>query len=289
MPAHNEEKVIGRCLRRLTDGARDGEVEVIVVANACRDATAEIARRMGVPVRVAETPVASKAQSLNLGDRLARGKTRIYVDADVELSIDAVRQVAACLERGEALAAAPRMHIDLAHSSWAVRAYYRLWQLLPYFRQGVIGAGVYALSEVGRQRFGQFPEVFSEDEFVRLIMKPTERRMVESCEFTVRAPRTLRDLIRVRARWLGANRELHEKFPHLGRNEHRSYGPSLRMIARRPRLWLDVPVYVLVRLAAEVVVARRRLLGRRMQWTRDESVREPATKGSTRQVESRAG
>lgn len=250
---------------------------MIVVANACRDATAEIARRVGVPVRVAETPVASKVHSLNIGDQMALGKTRIYVDADVELSIDAVRQVAACLERGDALAAAPRMNVDLSCSSWGVQAYYRLWQVLPYYRAGVIGAGVYALSEAGRKRFGEFPEVFSEDEFVRLIMKPQERLMVDSCEFTVRAPRTLRDLIRIRARWLAANRRLHERFPDLGRNEQRSYRDSLVTILRRPRLWFDVPVYALVRLLAELVVARRWLLGTRMHWTRDDSAREASS------------
>lgn len=273
VPAHNEEQVIGRCLRGLTHGAPADELEVIVVANACRDATAEIARRIGAPVRVTETPVASKAHSLNLGDRLARGATRVYVDADVELDFAAVREMAAALERGEALVVSPRMRLDLGESSPLVRAYYRVWQQMPYYRAGVIGSGVYALSQAGRARFERFPEVFSEDEFVRLMVAPGERRMLESCQFTVRAPRTLRDLIRVRARWLSANRQLLRQYPRLRANERKNYTSSLRRILASPSLWSSVLVFVFVRLAAEALCLRQVLRGGSAAWTRDESNR----------------
>ena len=43
IPAHNERRVIGRCLRALREGAAPGELDVIVVANACTDDTAAIA------------------------------------------------------------------------------------------------------------------------------------------------------------------------------------------------------------------------------------------------------
>ncbi len=273
VPAHNEEKVIDRCLRTLTRGAREGELEVIVVANACRDATAEIARRIGAPVRVTETPVASKAQSLNLGDQLAKGSTRIYVDADVEMDLQAVRELAESLARGEALVVSPKMRLDLDGSSRLVRAYYRVWQQMPYYQAGVIGSGVYALSAAGRARFERFPDVFSEDEFVRLMVAPDERRMLESCQFTVRAPRTLRDLVRVRARWLTANRQLLRQYPRLRANERKNYASSLRRIMTTPSLWPCVPVFVFVRLAAELLRLRQIMLGRRVTWTRDESTR----------------
>lgn len=53
VPAHNEEALLGRCLRSLLDAARhpdlDGEpVQVLVVLDACSDGSAEVARRLGV-------------------------------------------------------------------------------------------------------------------------------------------------------------------------------------------------------------------------------------------------
>jgi hypothetical protein len=144
---------------------------------------------------------------------------------------------------------------------------------MPYYQGGVIGSGVYALSSAGRARFERFPDVFSEDEFVRLNMHPDERQMLDSCRFTVRAPRALTDLIRIRARWLAANRQLHRSYPKLRANERKGYLASLRKITGTPSLWPSVPVFVFVRLAAELIWLRQTLLGRQMAWTRDESTR----------------
>jgi cellulose synthase/poly-beta-1,6-N-acetylglucosamine synthase-like glycosyltransferase len=77
VPAHDEETLIGAGLEALTRGAEPGELEVIVVCNGCRDATADVARRVGEPVRVIETPVASKIHALNLGDQAASGYPRL--------------------------------------------------------------------------------------------------------------------------------------------------------------------------------------------------------------------
>src|SRR4051812_46956466 len=94
IPAHNEAAVIGRCLSGLTQGAAPGELEIIVVCNGCTDGTAHIARSFGQDVRVVETQIASKAAALNLGDEVASGFPRFYVDADVRLPLDSVRAVA---------------------------------------------------------------------------------------------------------------------------------------------------------------------------------------------------
>ncbi|MBO0838909.1 MAG: glycosyltransferase, partial [Actinobacteria bacterium] len=47
IPACNESRVIKRLLSRLVCSARDGEFEIIVVANGCTDDTAEIACSFG--------------------------------------------------------------------------------------------------------------------------------------------------------------------------------------------------------------------------------------------------
>ena len=147
--AHNEEAVLDRCLDALLRTARTGELEIAVVCNGCTDGTAEVARGFGEDICVLETPRPPRPRRLNLGDPAVSGFPRFYVDADVLLPLDSVRRIAARLAEGEALAAAPVMSLDLRSSSLAVRAYYRIWAHLPYVREGMIGVGVYALSDDG--------------------------------------------------------------------------------------------------------------------------------------------
>ena len=45
IPAHNEAKVIGRCLSGLLEGMAPGELEVIVVCNGCTDGSEDVARQ----------------------------------------------------------------------------------------------------------------------------------------------------------------------------------------------------------------------------------------------------
>ena len=100
IPAHNEQAVIRRSLESLTCGSQPGEVEIIVVANGCTDATADAARAFAPAVRVIETPIASKIHALNLGDQAASGFPRFFIDADVVLPLDALRRLAARLDAG---------------------------------------------------------------------------------------------------------------------------------------------------------------------------------------------
>lgn len=99
VPAHNEGAVIAGNLRRLLADARRGEFDVVVVANACSDATAQAARDAGV--RVLETPVPGKPHAIRLGDATCAAFPRIYLDADVALDTESVRAlVAACAQPG---------------------------------------------------------------------------------------------------------------------------------------------------------------------------------------------
>ncbi len=185
VPAHNESSGIDRCLDVLLEGCAEGELQVVVVCNGCDDDTAAIARRYGAPVEVVETPVASKAAALRLGDEAAQGFPRFYLDADVELPLESLRRVADVLRDGPWLAAAPCLRVDLSGRRWAIRAYYAIWTRLPYHASGMIGSGVYALSEAGRSRFETFPDLISDDGFVRLQFSPEERTSVPNSEFTI--------------------------------------------------------------------------------------------------------
>jgi len=198
IPAHNEEKVIEATLKELLVGVDNGSLEVIVVCNGCTDRTAQIVTSLGDSIKCIETATPSKPQSLNIGDFIASGFPRFYLDADVVLTMDAIHKVSQSLKSGKFLAAAPKMRMDYMNSSWAVQRYYEVWQQLPYVREGIIGTGVYALSEEGRLRFDKFPQIIADDEFIRAIFNYKERTSVDNCYSLVRAPKNLRDSLKLK-------------------------------------------------------------------------------------------
>jgi glycosyltransferase involved in cell wall biosynthesis len=274
--------VIGRLLRSLTDGADPADLEIIVVCNGCSDSTVEIARHFGEPVRVIETAVASKASALRLGDRVASGFPRFYVDADVDLSFQSLRRVDEVLEGERWLAAAPRMCVDLSASPWLVRAYYKIWLRLPYHRRGMIGSGVYALSERGRARFDEFPEIISDDGFAQLHFSPDERVTVESASFTIRPPSNLRGVVHVKTRSQKGLVQLYQNFPELFDNDPRDYSLPLLEILADPRLWPASFVYLCVILWTKARAYWMNYTGNLENWERDESSRAGAEKGRHR-------
>lgn len=268
--------MIGRCLDALLQGQRPDGLDILVVCNGCFDNTAEIARAYGEPVRVIETEVASKTHALNLGDAAARGFPRIYMDADVVLSPNAVKGIAAPLEDGSFLASAPRpVDVFLPAASWAVRAYYRFWGALPYIQEGMIAAGVYALSRAGRERFGEFPGLISDDGYVRLLFAPHERTLVADATSSVFAPTSLSHLLKIRTRSRLGFLQLRTRYPDLAQRETQSkrYGSALLTVARRPSLYLAAAPYAYVTIASWL---RARWQMRRTGdyvWERDDSSR----------------
>ncbi len=278
IPAHDEEAVLGRCLDAILSGIEPGEdIDVVVVPNGCKDRTADVARGYGGRVKVIETPVPSKTNALNLGDAAARGFPRFYIDADVVLSLASIRHIAARLEGGSVPAASPAMQVDLSGSSWPVRAFYAVWTRLPYVREGMIGVGVYALSEAGRRRFEKFPDVIADDGYVRMLFTAAERARVDEAPVRVVAPAKLGDLVRVKARSRLGGFELARRFPDLVARERaaKGYGGAGRVIALRPWLWPHAVVYLWVNLSARRRAARQLANRAAYVWERDASSRDP--------------
>lgn len=276
IPAHNEASVIQRSLEALTKAAAPGELEVIVVCNGCSDATAEIARAFGEPVRVLETETASKANALNLGDDAARSFPRVYMDADIVMSFQSVQQLAATLAKGPAAAAAPRVNTVFPKGgAWSVRAYYNFWMALPYVQEGMVAAGVYAVSREGRARFGRFPDVIADDGYFRLLFAPDERVEVANAVSTVSAPSKISDLIKIKTRSRLGLFQLQSGFPELFERHTKTtrYDQALIAIARRPDLYLNAIPYVLITLCARYRAIQQFKRIDRYVWERDNSSR----------------
>ena len=273
VPAHNESAVIERTLRSIRQSASGLEVEIIVVCNGCTDDTADRARAFGSPVRVVETAIASKHHALNLGDEIARGFPRMFIDADVELDQEAIGKVASVLDGDQALAAAPAIEFRLRDRPWTVRAFYRVWSRLPYLRDGLLGTGFYALSKSGRGRFDKFPAITADDGFVLRSFAARERKTVESCRFFVTPPRDLSSVINILTRSHFGTIELEHHFPQMKPEPGTSHTPALLGLAVNPLNWPALAIYAYVRLASRARARRRWRAGDHQRWERDESSR----------------
>jgi len=265
--AHNEGRVLGRCLDALLAGGNGG-LDVTVVANGCTDDTAAVARaRPGV--RVIELAEASKPAALNAGDAAAVGFPRVYLDGDIPLSGAAVRALAAALlDDGPALAAVPRRELVLAGRPLLVRGYYAVHNRLPVFATGLVGRGAITLSEPGRARFDRFPDMIADDLFLDSLFGPAERVVVSETSAPVGTPLRTRDLLRRLVRVRAGNAAMRAAAGETRRAARLSW---LRDVVL-PRPWLAPAAVCYVGLTATAaLLARRR--ARATHWGRDESSR----------------
>lgn len=288
--AHNEAAVIGRCLDALLATAEPGEFEVVVAANGCTDATAEVASaRPGV--RVLDLPAPGKVAALNAGDDLASGFPRIYLDADIVLptaGLRALRDALAAHEQadGPVLAAAPSRSVDVSRSPLPVRGYYAINTRLPAFSGALFGRGTVALSAAGRARFDRFPDVLADDLFLDSLFAPEEKLQVDAVTAVVAAPRTTRDLVRrlIRVRRGNSRLRAAEASTRAGRP-----GPQVRPAARsswlrdvalpHPALYPAAVCYAAITLTA--AVAARLPARSAAAWGRDSSSRREDVSANT--------
>lgn len=284
IPAHDEAAVIGRLLAQLVGDVRSPGLEIVVVANGCRDATATVARGFGRRVRVVEIPEASKIAALRAGDRAAKAFPRAYVDADVRVSADALLALGHLLETpGGPLVASPRLQVDTTGASWFVRSHHRIWELTDYRQHDHIGSGVYALSAAGRARFGEWPDVIADDRFVQQLFRPDERATLDEHSFTVPSARTIRAHLRRTTRIARGNLELADASTPVDEaapapEPAPSPAPSgdrasnlVGRVARRPALWPAFAVYSVTATVPKLRAIRQVDRREEAAWARDDA------------------
>lgn len=225
IPANNEECYIGGCLEALLRQSQAaGEVEIIVVANGCTDATTDSARRYaknfderGWPFVVLELEQGSKIEALNAGDRTANGEIIAYLDADIICDPELFGQLRTVLEKSQPGYATGKLSLRPT-TSWFSAAYGRFWKKLPFVENGAVGAGMYAVNSAGRARWQEFPDIIADDTFARLHFSPDERTEVPAAyHWTI--VEGFSNLVKVRRRQDMGMQQFASLFPHLMGNE----------------------------------------------------------------------
>lgn len=128
IPAHNEERYIGKCLNAITAAAKMAEplaVEIIVVANRCTDRTAEIAEEYGAAV--IENEDRSISAIRNKGVSSANGRIIVTIDADSCMTENSLVEIKRTLDSGKfvgggAISKFDRMSVGIAFSAMYVAA-----------------------------------------------------------------------------------------------------------------------------------------------------------------------
>lgn len=262
IPANNEAAWIKGCLKAVLKSKDVAGAQIIVVANGCNDDTAKQARTFagsaaakGWALDVLEIAVGNKMVALNTGDAAAKGANLVYLDADVRVSESLLGKIEAVLENDTACYSSGQLKIATANS-WVSRAYARIYAKVPFVTQGVPGAGIFAVNGPGRTRWDNFPDIISDDTFVRLQFAPSERVRVDA-EYTWPLVEGFSNLVRVRRRQNDGVDEIALRYPELLSND----GKSRLGLVGIARLFLGDPigfvVYAGVALAVKFTPRRK--------------------------------
>lgn len=257
--ARNEAAYLPACLEALLTQSVESPMQVIVAANACTDDTAEVARSYagrfaarGWRIDVIEVPTPGKPNALNAADAETLAPARAYLDADVICSVHLLRQMVKTLDRREAVYVTGHLQVAEA-KSWVTRHYARLWTRLPFVTGGAVGAGLFAVNAAGRARWQEFPDIISDDTYVRMLFAPEERIEV-SAPYLWPMVEGARNLVRVRRRQDAGVAEIHRLYPDLPARE----GKVPLGMGGIARLAFGAPVSFAVYAAISLAVRARR-------------------------------
>jgi glycosyltransferase involved in cell wall biosynthesis len=201
IPAYNEERVIGNILESLKLGIEKKWFSVVVACNGTSDNSVEHIRNRYPMITCLDIKKASKTNAINEAEKINLGFPRIFIDADVVISSDAVKNMISYIDKIEGPAVvAPRGIINTSKSDVLVRKYYSAWTKTVFYLEHGFGSGVYCLNKKARSTFECFPEIIADDGFVREVVSHKQFFVCEQAESLVEAPRTINDLLNIKIR-----------------------------------------------------------------------------------------
>ena len=131
-----------------------------------------------------------------------------------------------------------------------------VWRRVPFMAQGVPGCGVFAVNAAGRARWDTFPEIISDDIYVRLQFRPGERQGVPA-PYRWPIAEGWRNLVKVRRRQNAGVDEIAARYPALTRNDDKPRFPLPEKLGLALRDPLGFVVYAGVALAVKLTPRTR--------------------------------
>lgn len=161
IPAHNEEKYIGKCLKAIHRAAKEvphNRVQIIVVANRCTDKTAAIARHYGAEVILNEDKCISAIR--NAGVKAANGNIIVTIDADSIMAKGSFKEIKSLLAGGKYIGGGAIPMFDRMSLGIMVSSFYVALNLLPLMIKsgGALSATMFWFLKRDFERIGGFDE-----------------------------------------------------------------------------------------------------------------------------------
>jgi len=114
IPTYNSEKTLAKCLESIKNQTY-GNVEVIIVDRFSKDKTVEIAKSYGAKVLQIN---AERAEAKNFGLKSAVGKYVLFVDSDMELTRDVIKECVHLIESDEKIGGVIIPEKSVGESFW---------------------------------------------------------------------------------------------------------------------------------------------------------------------------
>jgi glycosyltransferase involved in cell wall biosynthesis len=169
IPVNNEQSRLDKCLGSLlASDATPFPIEIVVVTS---DATEEVARSFesrasarGWELQVININQFNRVSALNAGDATARWPWRAYLSDEATVSPQLLSKVCRALDGPKARYAYERASLNAATC-----------QQVSTMAPSAHGCEFYAVNAAGRARWGQFPNVVSDDVYIKLLFSSKER------------------------------------------------------------------------------------------------------------------
>lgn len=249
IPAHDEEAVIGPLLEDLQrqDVPRAAR-HIVVLADRCTDATAELARRHGAHVAEREEGPDGKAAALRwylTREPLRNDEALVVVDADNRVPPDLLARFADELDAGHEVLQA---YLDVANPDdslmatasaltyWAGNRTVQLARRNLGFSADLGGTGM-CLSASALQRAGGFGDSLTEDQELTAKLLLADVHVVWLHDLRIRdeKPADMAVAVRQRGRWAAGRRQVRKQY----------LGPLLRRALRGSGASLDYALRLL--------------------------------------------
>lgn len=261
LPAHNEGIPLRRTAPALKRAVRGLGARVIYVLNATTDDSARVIEDVfGDQAQIIMRSTLGKTGALNAGDRASGGGVTFYLDADVMVAPGLFEALLNVLHNGTADLVAPRLRVDFEGGGPVARRVGRVWADQMARRKDAFMCCT-GFSAAGRQQRGEWPDVLADDDWARSTIAPARRKIVETAQAQIRAPRSLASWLNVRARWIRGSRALSRQGIAQSRSQRVPPKGSLP----------DLAAYYAVRLAAEPLAVIHHITA--VPWARDKSAR----------------
>ncbi len=163
IPAHNEEKYIGKCLeavRTAAETAAPERVQVIVVANRCTDRTEAIAREYGAEVIINNDKCISSIR--NAGVKAADGNIVVTIDADSMMTKGSLTEIKEMLESRKFIGGGTRAKFDRMSIGIFFSAMYVAANIMPAMikNKAALTGGMFWFYKKDFETIGGFDESF---------------------------------------------------------------------------------------------------------------------------------